>query len=48
MPQGAYDPKQLLEAEGHEEPGCPYKISSDHSITGIAWKKPPVGGSSAV
>ena len=40
MPQGAYDPKQLLQDEGHEEPACPFKISSDHSITSFAWKKP--------
>lgn len=40
MPFGAYDPKQLMEAEGHEEPACPYKISSDHSVTSIAWNKP--------
>jgi hypothetical protein len=40
MPFGAYDPKELMEAEGHEEPACPYKISSDHSVTSIAWKQP--------
>ena len=37
---GSYDPIELMKAEGHETPTCPFKISSDHSVTSIAWKKP--------
>lgn len=37
MPQGAYDPEELLKAD-EQQAHCPFKISSDHSITSIAWK----------